>query len=927
MIRKEKSTSIRVFSGKKNVSKILRPNSAVSHKKYSSIKDKMSHYNQAPPPIIFTMPNNKKMTSGMGNNIEREQLYENNMQLKESLNKLKRELAETKYYVVKKDIDLREKEKIIRDFLKENDLESTYESKINKAKESALLTLCKEKYNNLKNKYQKEIQENKILKANIKITKIKEYQIENDILQKELLKIKSLYGNCKKNLKKYKGIIKDLNNFKEKFLEQHSIISSYAQKCDLLNAEIRNLKEERDNLLKQLELNMKKQEVLKLSNDKLKTKNIKFLNQKKIKEEMDFKISDNEKNLIKYKKDAEEFKKAFLQKVADYDNLKKTCDSYEQKINNFNNNILKPFQYKTIKQVEQENNPKNIDKIVLYKSLYDESKMKNVIYEKYFKERNINPKDVIREYGYTGVINTDNRLLLIKKGDKDQEKEKEKDKDKDKDKDNSKQSNEKEEKKEKMDNKDNIKKENNENIISDNINNLENKKNDSVNNNNNNIIIEEEKEDEKQEIKESEKKENQNEIVNANDDVKTKISEDNFSNTNTNTYTKANTNNINNINYNNNNIEGQKIDEVEENENEFLMIVHLFLKNFEANHITPDIIDKKMQEIFKSFEGKTESTKEDFLLPFYNLFIDSMKVTQEKDKQIVKNFLDSYLDYTNGNTNEFYNDLNEIFGNIVDYSSTENNKDLLDVLALNLQKYKNDLEKKLKEEDKDNTNIITFDSFRKIVNDLNLPLDDDLMEFLIYKMKSSVPENHSISDLNYKIILDLLNRKTDQNIEIQENHEIREKHENRENPENQENYSENFENPENLEEDEKNKDEEEDEKDNDKDDISKKISDKLSDFKNNMIKKDTDLEKVCMDKVQKFNDNEKNDDFEVIEKDDFFEIMENYGVTVNEEIKETIYTLFINENPICTNNGAKMMMDFKKLKNLFLNDYYSEENQ
>ena len=336
-----------------------------------------------------------------------------------------------------------------------------------------------------------------------------------------------------------------------------------------------------------------------------------------------------------------------------------------------------------------------------------------------------------------------------------------------------------------------------------------------------------------------------------------------------------------------------------------------------------------MQEIFKSFEGKTESTKEDFLLPFYNLFIESMKVTQEKDKQIVKSFLDDYLDYTNGNTNEFYNDLNQIFGNIVDYSSTKNNEQLLDVLAFNLQKYKNDLEKKLKEEDKDNTSIITFDSFRKIVNDLNIPLDDDLMEFLIYKMKSSVPENHSISDLNYKIILDLLNRKTGENKENLENREIRENHQNRENPENtenHENYSENFENLENLEE-EKNKDEEEDEKDNDKDDLSKKISDKLSDFKNNMIKKNTDLEKVCMDKIQKFSNNENNDDFEVIEKDAFFEIMENYGVTVNEEIKETIYTLFINENPLCTNNGTKMMMDFKKLKNLFINDYYSEENQ
>ena len=910
MLRKEKSTSIRAFSGKKNHSRLLRPNSAISNKKYSSIKEKMNHYNQVPPPIIFTMPNNKKMTSGMGNNIEREQLYENNMQLKESLNKLKRELAETKYYVVKKDIDLREKEKIIRDFLKENDLESTYENKINKVKESALLTLCKEKYNILKNKYQKEIQENKILKANIKITKIKEYQIENDILQKELVKIKALYGNCKKNLKKYKGVIKDLNIFKEKFLEQHSIISSYTQKCDLLNAEIRNLKEERDNLIKQLELNMKKQEVLKISNDKLKNKNIRFLNQKKIKEEMDFKISDNEKNLIKYKKDAEEFKKAFLQKVADYDNLKKTCDTYEKKINSFNDNLLKPFQYKSIKQVEQENNPKNIDKIVLYKSLYDESQMKNVIYEKYFKERNINPKDIIREYGYSGIINTDNRLLLINKGEKEKEKEKKEEK----------------EKEENNKDKNNIKKDNNENIKSDIINNnIENNKKESTNNN---IIVKEEKEEkkeEKEEIKEQEKKENQNEIAKANDDIKTKISEDNFSNTNTNTYTKANTNNINNINYNNN-IEGQKIDEVEENGNEFLMIVHLFLKNFEANHITPDIIDKKMQEIFKSFEGKTESTKEDFLLPFYNLFIESMKVTQEKDKQIVKNFLDSYLDYTNGNTNEFYNDLNEIFGNIVDYSSMKNNEQLLDLLASNLQKYKNDLEKKLKEEDKDNTNIITFDSFRKIVNDLNLPLNDDLMEFLIYKMKSSVPENHSISDLNYKNILDLLNRKTDEIQEIGENQENHENHQIQENPENQQNYSENFENLENLE-DEKNKDEEEDEKDNDKDDISKKISDKLSEFKNNMIKKNTNLEKVCMDKVQKFNDNENNEDFEVIEKDAFFEIMENYGVTVNDEIKETVYTLFINENPLCTNYGTKMMMDFKKLKNLFINDYYSEENQ
>ena len=97
MLRKEKSLSSRGLSGKKKSSKYMRPNSAISNNLYSTIKDNNGLYSQTPPPLIFTMPNNKKLTSGMGNNIEREQLYEKNMQLKESLNKLKRELAEIKY--------------------------------------------------------------------------------------------------------------------------------------------------------------------------------------------------------------------------------------------------------------------------------------------------------------------------------------------------------------------------------------------------------------------------------------------------------------------------------------------------------------------------------------------------------------------------------------------------------------------------------------------------------------------------------------------------------------------------------------------------------------------------------------------------------------------------------------------------------------
>ena len=39
--------------------------------------------------------------------------------------------------------------------------------------------------------------------------------------------------------------------------------------------------------------------------------------------------------------------------------------------------------------------------------------MKNVIYENYLKKNNINPKDIIRKYGYSGVLNTENQLLLL----------------------------------------------------------------------------------------------------------------------------------------------------------------------------------------------------------------------------------------------------------------------------------------------------------------------------------------------------------------------------------------------------------------------------------------------------------------------------------------------------------------------------------
>ena len=148
-------------------------------------------------------------------------------------------------------------------------------------------------------------------------------------------------------------------------------------------------------------------------------------------------------------------------------------------------------------------------------------------------------------------------------------------------------------------------------------------------------------------------------------------------------------------------------------------------------------------------------------------------------------------------------------------------------------------------------------------------------------MKKNTDENSSMFDFNYNIILELLERKLPDDFEDNIN-------------------------------------------EGESDEMSQLISNKLSEFKYNMEQNNTNLEKVCEDKIQKYEVNNKN--LEVIDKNDFFELMEKYKVSLNEQIKNIIYKLFLVEDAVATKNGRVQVMDFVKLRNLFLNNYYEEEN-
>ena len=146
--------------------------------------------------------------------------------------------------------------------------------------------------------------------------------------------------------------------------------------------------------------------------------------------------------------------------------------------------------------------------------------------------------------------------------------------------------------------------------------------------------------------------------------------------------------------------------------------------------------------------GNEEATKEEFIEPFVKMFVETMKITKEKDVEVVNNFLSDFVDSLNGETLVFFNGLIEVFDNIKYY--TDINKD--NELSFGLNKYKDQLLDALKKNDINNNNLITFDILRKIVQDLNIILEDESMEYLIYKMKKNVPENNSIFALNYEII-------------------------------------------------------------------------------------------------------------------------------------------------------------------------------
>lgn len=361
------------------------------------------------PPLVMTHPNNNsKKLKGMGNKFEREELYQINMQLKETVNSLTKELHDAKSQIVKKEREIKRKEKIIEDCYKEfENPSSLYQQSYNKAKESTLLSLCKEQYNQLKIDYDKKLEEIEILKENIKITKLREYQIDIDVLKKEMNKLRTLYENLYFENQMLKEEMSKLNEYKNKCNEQHEIINKCAEQVKDYNNNLYELELENEELQKKLYKNQRKGQIMKNQNSKLKITNEKYLRERRNRQNITMFNADNINKIMKLEKEIKEYKSLYEKcelELRTIKNKEKQTISQKDKEQIAN--------YSTIKYIEKDPtiaNEESNNKLLLLKSLLEEKQKNNDILKRFLSTLNYDPEQIINEYNKNNYNNSINK--------------------------------------------------------------------------------------------------------------------------------------------------------------------------------------------------------------------------------------------------------------------------------------------------------------------------------------------------------------------------------------------------------------------------------------------------------------------------------------------------------------------------------------
>lgn len=206
--------------------------------------------------------------------------------------------------------------------------------------------------------------------------------------------------------------------------------------------------------------------------------------------------------------------------------------------------------------------------------------------------------------------------------------------------------------------------------------------------------------------------------------------------------------------------------------NDVSQTIYILIKNFEVLKISrEDALTLIIKPILNEISNEKQIKNETLVNIFSNKISECINCTNNKnDMNSISNVISSLLNDSNNELFSFIKSFLDMFDNIKLYENNSNEeKEIIKRINETLIKYKDYLTNSCTNE------FISFFNFRALLNDKNIILDDEDIEYLIYKMKKDCPNIISKIKSNDENILENKEEKQvlkENNKEINDNKNI-----------------------------------------------------------------------------------------------------------------------------------------------------------
>lgn len=367
------NNSTKILRKNRSESKILSLSPISSSSLYSYNQNKKDSY-----PILFSSNSNADFSSSiitrtLPQKMNKTQLYEETLQLKKEVNKLKNKISLERSDKRKKEVEIMQKEKVLEDVM--GDIKSSNSVNpisFDKLKDTNSINKIKKDYKELKQIYLNEKRINENLKNQIQSARPNNSKFICEQMFNKLIKIANEYSVLEQINHINTNELNTLNNLRKVFQDNHQMIEYLQIETDKKNNSIKILKEENANYSLQHQKN--KQYINKqiIEIDRLTKQNEKMLKDKKVKENVVKKKTTYEIEISNLKEQLKKNKENAKTNDEMINKLEKEYEENEKKANE-DKSTLKLYNYKNIKKIQK--NPKENEntKTLLLQSLINES--------------------------------------------------------------------------------------------------------------------------------------------------------------------------------------------------------------------------------------------------------------------------------------------------------------------------------------------------------------------------------------------------------------------------------------------------------------------------------------------------------------------------------------------------------------------------